>query len=176
QLLDLKTTDHLQKEDLLKQLKAIEESDRNRVTGKKLHIDSLRNTAVGYPVSGALNDTLFLIYTTIGSSTPAERAVIISGKIRRLYEDDFLKTDSIRVVKSESTYDIVSRELIIMSVSENDAIWYGKDMSALADEFCQKVKDSIENAKSENSWLKITIRIGLVLLVIVIAWLIFWLV
>ena len=176
QLLELKTTDHLQKADLLEQLRAIEESERTRIASKKLHIDSLRNTVVGYPVTGAMGDTLFLIYAKIGSSTPSERAVIISGKIRKLYEDDFLKTDSIRVIKSESTYDIVSRELIIMSVSENDALWSGKDMPALADEFCQKVKDSIETAKSENSWLKITIRIGLVLLVIAIAWLVFWLV
>lgn len=169
QLLLLKTTDNLQKEDLLKQLKTIEENDKNRITHKKSRIDSLRNTAKGYPVLGVIKDTLFLIYSKIGASTPSERAINISKKIKQLYEDDFLKIDSILVIKSENTYDIVYGELIIMSISENDAIWYGKSMPELADSFLEIVKNSILKSKSENSWQKLIIRIGLVLLVIAIA-------
>ena len=176
QLLKLKTTDNLQKEDLLRQLKTIEESDKNRIAVKKSQIDSLRKTAKGYPVKGASEDTLFLIYSKIGASTPRERAINISRKIRKLYEDDFLNIDSLLVLKSENTYDLVYEEIIIMSVSEDDAIWYGKSMAELADEFNETVKNSIIKAKNENSWLKLAIRISLVLLVIVIAWFIIWLV
>jgi small-conductance mechanosensitive channel len=176
QLLKFKTTDNLQKADLLNQLKTIGINDKKRIADKKLHIDSLRNTAKGYPVMGALKDTLFFIYSKIGASTPSERALNISGKIRKLYEDDFLKIDSILVLKSENTYDIVYREIIIMSISENDAIWYGKSMSELADHFKEIVKNSIIKSKSENNWMKLMIRIGLVLLVIVVAWLVFLLI
>jgi len=123
-----------------------------------------------------MKDTLFLVYSKIGASTPKERAINISRKIEKLYEDDFLKTDSILVVKSENTCDIVYGEIIIMSISENDAIWYGKNMSESADFFKEIVKNSIENAKSENSLLKIILRIGLVFLIITIAWLIIWLI
>jgi len=175
QLMKLKTTDNLQKEDLLKQLKTIEENKKNRLADKKTRIDSLRNTAKGYPVLGVMKDTLFFIYSKIGASTPKERAINISRKIEKLYEDDFLKTDSISVINSENTYDIVYGEIIIISISENDAIWYGKSMPELADNFKEIIKKSIIEAKSENNWLKILARIGLVLLVIAIAWFIIWL-
>ncbi|MCK9451082.1 MAG: mechanosensitive ion channel family protein [Bacteroidales bacterium] len=176
QLLKLKTTDNLQKEDLLRQLKTIEESDKNRIANKKSQIDSLRQTAKGYPVKGVLEDTLFLIYSKIGASTPSERAINISRKIRKLYEDDFLNADSLLVMRSENTFDLVYKDMIIMSVSENDAIWYGKSIAELAGEFNETVKNSIVKAKNENSWLKLSIRIGLVLVVIIIAWFIIWLV
>lgn len=176
QLLKLKTTDNLQKEDLLQQLKSIEENEKKRIEDKKAHIESLRNTAKGYPVIGAMKDTLFLIYSKIGASTPKERAINISRKIEKLYEDDFLKADSILVMKSENTFDIIYGEIIIMSISENDAIWYGKGMPELAQSFKESIKNSIVKAKNENSWLKIIVRIGLVLLVIAIAWGLIWLI
>ena len=176
QLLKLKTTDNLQKEDLLQQLKSIEENEKKRIEDKKAHIESLRNTAKGYPVIGSMKDTLFLIYSKIGASTPKERATNISRKIVKLYEDDFLKADSILVMKSENTFDIIYGEIIIMSISENDAIWYGKGMPELAQSFKETIKNSIVEAKNENSWLKLIARIGLVLLVIGIAWAMIWLI
>jgi len=176
QLSKLKTTDNLQKEELLQQLKSIEENEKRRIENKKAHIDSLRNSAKGYPVFGVMNDTLFLIYSKIGALTPKERAINISRKIEKLYEDDFLKTDSILVLKSENTYDIVYGEIIIMSISESDAIWYDKSMHELAQSFKETIKNSIVEAKNANSWLKIIVRIGLVLLVIGIALGLIWLI
>ena len=176
QLSKLKTTDNLQKEELLQQLKSIEENEKSRIEDKKRHIDSLRNTAKGYPVFGVRKDTLFLVYSKIGASTPKERAINISRKIDKLYEDDFFKTDSILVVKSENTYDIVYGESIIMSISESDAIWYDKNIHELAQSFKETIKNSIVEARNENSWLKLITRIGLVLLVIAIAWGLIWLI
>ncbi len=169
QLRKLKTTDNLQKEDLILQLKTIEENEQKRIADKKNQINALRNTAKGYPVVGVLQDTLFLVYSKIGASTPSERAVNISKKIEKLYDDDFLRTDSIQILKAENTYDIVYHDIIIMSISENDALWYGKSMESLADEYQQTIAQSIINAKKENGWLKLLSRIGLVLLVIAIA-------
>lgn len=174
QLLKLKTTDNLQKEDLLKQIKAIEENEQKRIDNKKAHIDSLRHTAQGYPVTGILSDTLFLIYSKIGASTPAERAENITAKIRKLYDNDFLKPDSIVELKSENTYDLVYGDMIIMSISESDALWYDKSMIELADQFKQIITTSLINAKKENSWIRIMIRTGLVLLVIALVWFFFW--
>jgi len=176
QLSKLKTTDNLQKEELLQQLKSIEENEKRSIENKKAHIDSLRNSAKGYPVFGAMNDTLFLVYSKIGALTPKERAINISRKIEKLYEDDFLKTDSILVLKSENTYDIVYGEIIIMSISESDAIWHDKSMHELAQSFKETIKNSIVEAKNANSWSKILVRIGLVLLVIGIAWGLIWLI
>ena len=63
-----------------------------------------------------------------------------------------------------------------MSVSEYDAIWYGKGMLELANEFSAKISNSIVEAKNENSLQKLILRIGLILLVIAIARFIIWLI
>ncbi|WP_339838426.1 mechanosensitive ion channel family protein [uncultured Flavobacterium sp.] len=172
QLNSLKTTDNSQKKALLQQLKEIEEKEAQRIAGKKAKIDSLQKSANGFPVISVMEDTLFFVYSKIGASTPKERASNISKKIEKLYEDDFLKIDSIVVIQTENTFDIVYGETIIMSISETDGMWYNKNTFELADEFKVKVKDSIIEAKKENSLLKLLKRIGLVILVIVLALLI----
>ncbi|NIJ45239.1 small-conductance mechanosensitive channel [Wenyingzhuangia heitensis] len=167
-LQSLKTTDNLKKEELLNQLKQIEEAEKNRISDKKNRIDALRNTAKGHPVVGVMKDTLFLIYAKIGSSTAAERAKNISKKIEKLYNDDFLKIDLIKVNPFENTYDIVYNELIIMSISEADAIWYNQSLESSANLFKDTIKTAIVTAKKENSLQKILLRVGLVLLAIII--------
>ncbi len=176
QLLQLKTTDNLQKEALLKQLQAIDENEQKRLADKKAQINALRSTAHGYPVIGAMKDTLLHIYSKIGAATPNERAASINRKITQLYDDDFLNADSIRILKAENTYDIVYGELIIMSISESDALWYDSTMPELAAAYQLAIKQSIVKAKKENSLLKLAARIGWVVLVIAIAWLIIWLI
>jgi len=166
----LKTTDNLQKENLLKALKAIEENEKARLSNKKARIDSLRNTAKGYPVIGALKDTLMFMYLKLGASSPKERATNISNKILNLYKDDFIKLDSIFVLKSENTYDIVYGEMIIMSISENDAIWYDTKALNLANEFKNKIIKSLLAAKKENILSNLLLQIGLVLLVLIVLW------
>ena len=174
QLKLLTATDNPQKEGLIQKLKVIEENDSLRIAEKKRRIDELRNTAQGYPVIGVSKDTLFLIYSKIGASTPRERAANITSKIKKLYLADFFRTDSLVVVKSENTYDIVYGETILMSVSENDALWYGKSMPELAASFKLFIRNSIIQARKENSLTKLLFRIGLAVLVIVFSWLIIW--
>lgn len=171
-LQSLKTTDNLKKEELFKQLKKIEESENQRISEKKAKIDALRNTAKGFPVVGVMKDTLFLIYSKIGSSTASERAQNISKKIALLYNDDFLKIDQIRVHPFDNTFDIVYNDLIIMSISEADAIWYNQSIDNSAELFKNNIKNAITTAKKENSVQKIAMRIGLVLLVFFSIWIV----
>jgi small-conductance mechanosensitive channel len=141
--------------------------DNEAITGtqNKARIDSLRITVKGYPVVGAQNDTIFYIYSKIGSFTPQERAASISGKIKKLYNDDFLNIDSIINVQSENTIDIVYKDMIVMSVSESDAMWSNKTKADLADENSKKIKESILSAKKGNRVIVLLFRIGLVILV-----------
>ena len=169
-LKSLKTTDNIQKQELLKQLKEIEQSEIDRINEKKARIDSLRKTAKGFPVVGVLQDTLFSIYTKIGSSTPKERASNISKKIENLYNDDFLNIDEIKVAKYENSFDIVYKEIIIMSISEADAIWYNHTIKDTAERFKDTIKIAITNAREENSLQKLLIRIALTLGAILLTW------
>ncbi|NKI26416.1 mechanosensitive ion channel family protein [Arenibacter sp. 6A1] len=176
ELKSLKTTDNLQKEALLIQLKSIEDEENLRIANKKARIDTLRNTAHGYPVISILGDTLFTIYSKFGAFTPMERAVRINKKIKALSEDDFLKIDAITVLKSENTVDLVYEDTVIMSISETDAMWYDKSPHEVADEFREIIKKAILDGKKENNLITLLLRVGLVLLVIFLGWLIIWLI
>lgn len=176
QIISLTTTDNLKKEELQRQLEEIETHQKRLEFEKRNRIDSLRSTAVGHPVTGAMNDTLFYIYSKIGAVTPNERAENISRKINQLYKNDFLKIDSIGIVSSEYTLDITYGELIIMSVSEADALWYNTSMENLAEAFKNKISESISEARKHYSFSRLLIRLGLVLLVLAVARLLIWLI
>lgn len=176
QIISLTTTDNLKKEELQRQLEEIEKQQKRLEQEKRNRVDSLRATALGYPVTGAMNDTLFFIYSKIGAVTPYERAENISRKINKLYKNDFLKIDSIGIISTEYTLDITYGELIIMSISETDALWYNTSMENLAETFKIKISESIVEAKSHYSFSRLLIRLGLVLLVLAVARLLIWLI
>jgi small-conductance mechanosensitive channel len=172
-VLKLQTAKPDEHNELIEELKAVDENEVKQIADKIQRIEALRSTTTGYPVIGPSKDTLFFIYTKMGASSPKERAANCSRKIGILYDDEFLIPDSIVVVKSENTYDIVYGEMIAMSISENDAIWYGKGMPETAESIKELIKNSIVSAREDNSLMKILFRIGLVLLVILIAWMLF---
>jgi len=176
QLSSLRASDNLKKEELQMQLQAIFEKEARMIERKKVRLDSLRNIVKGYPVFGVQKDTLFAIFSKIGSFSAQERAGSISGKIKKLYNDDFLQIDSIVPVQSENTFDIVYRDMIIMSVSESDAIWNNKSILDLAQETTDKIKKSIQIARSEKRLSVWLMRIGLVIIVIASIFLLIWLI
>ncbi|TDW52394.1 mechanosensitive ion channel-like protein [Flavobacterium sp. 270] len=74
----------------------------------------------GYPVN-PFKDTLFYVYNKVGSFAAENRANTITEKIRKLYEDSFFEKDSIRIVPSEITQDIVYKDdFVIMSILDID--------------------------------------------------------
>ena len=158
----------LQRNDLLRELSAIEEN-RQSIQEEIQHAASLHTLATGYPVIGPGTDTLFYIYAKIGSSTPGERAVNITRKIGKLYEDDLVKADSIHIVRAEDNYDVVYKETIIMSVSAADAIWYVEDPKTLAERFSHAIKEAIKSAREDTSLTILLGRIGLIILVLAVA-------
>ena len=165
-LASLKTADNVNKEKLQKQLQGISDRELMRIEQKRARIDSLRINAIAYPVIGAMNDTLFLIYAKIGASTARERAANVSKKLKNLYDDDFLNIDSIITIDSENTQDIVYGEIIIMSVSETDALWNNTTIHELAKTYLLVITESIKLAKQEYRLYKILLRIGLILLIL----------
>lgn len=176
QLKSLKTTDNLQKEELLDRLKAIDEKEKQRIQEKIDRINAFKAKASGYPVTGILSDTLFSLYTKIGAVTARERAANISQKIQNLYDDDFLVIDSIQTVKSDNMYDVVYKNNIIMSVSENDALWQETTIEKLANQFTGIIKSSLSNAKESKSTYRVLMRIGLMILVLLVVFFVFWII
>ncbi len=165
-LSSLKTTDNLQKEKLQEQLQALNNKEAQRIAQKKARIDSLRQTVKSYPVTGFFNDTLFVIYSKFGSFSAKDRAEAISSRIEKLKDTYGFRTIMLKVEEAEATDDIVFDESIVMSVSENDAIWNNKPREELAEEYRLIIGGAVENYLAETSFATLAKEFGLVLLVL----------
>jgi small-conductance mechanosensitive channel len=131
---------------------------------------------IGYPVV-PFKDTLFFIYNKIGSFKAENRATAIASRIDLLYNDPFYNSDSLAVIASEGSVDIVyKRDLIIMSVTELDAKAVGGNSLSLAKKNSSIINKAIlyqQEYNSEGNWLK---RIGLAALLLGIIILIVWII
>ena len=170
QLEELSTSEKRKNAELLQRLEDIDNEQKQRLYTQKARIDSLRTVATGYPVKGRLQDTLFYIYNRVGAFSPAQRALSISKRIELIAEADRFFTDSLKVVKAENGFDIVYDDLVIVTISDVDALWEGTTAKLLSDRLSVTIQDSIVKARKETSWIKIQIRIGLMLLVFGVAW------
>jgi small-conductance mechanosensitive channel len=176
QVKSLKANDNKQRQALLDQIRIYEEQEQKQVELKKARIDSLRANAKGYPVMGILNDTLFFIYSKLGSVKPGERAQNVKKRINILLEDDFLNLDSIIIEDADNTSDIIYKDIIITSVSETDAIWQNTTRKQLAAEYSKQIRQDLIKAREDRKLSTLLIRLGLALLVIFVTGMMIWLV
>lgn len=171
----LNTTKASNKQLQLELVNKIAESNRQAVAldvEKQREIQQMKSSAIGHPILDPANDTIVMIYSRFGASTPDERAKKASAKINQLTKEDFYVADSLRIIHSEYTYDIMYGDLIILSLSEKDAIWYDENLKHLAATVKSKIDQSIQDARKEKSLTKILIRIGLVLIIIALTYLV----
>lgn len=169
QLNSLKTTDNLKKEELQQKLQELSDKETQRIAQKKAQIDSLRQTVKAYPVHGFFKDTLFLIYSKLGSFSARDRADAISKRIKKLKDNLTFKTEQLKVVEAETTVDIIYDETIVMSISENDAIWNNATKLELAQDYQQIIGKATETYLKETSLTTLAKEIGLALLVLLAA-------
>ncbi len=113
---------------------------------QKLKIDSLRSVLNGFPVILS-QDTLFYVYTKLGSYSPKERARVISGRLGRLAEEYYYNEDSLVIIPTELTTDISYGEGTIISISELDAIWMNSTKEKLAEKYRNKIARAIKAYK-----------------------------
>jgi len=132
------------------------------------------STLKGYPVR-PFKDTLFYVYNKVGSFSAENRAKAITEKIRKLYEDSFFEKDSIAIVPSDISQDIVYKnDFIIMSVLEVDAKAENQTVHFIATRNLNAIKRAILYQNENYSMLPK--RLGYTLLLIVIIGLVLYLV
>ena len=170
----LSTTDNRKKQQLENQLQELKQKDSLRLVEKKKAIDIRRKAATGYPVIGFFKDTLFTIYNNSGSFTAHDRALAVSERIRKLGEELGTKEIEISTIKNESTIDISHNEQILISISENDALWNDTTTTALAEKYRKKIKQHLQEYRSETSLSTLLKEFGLAILVLVILGLILY--
>lgn len=171
QINDLKTTDNLKKEELQEQLKVLNEKENSRIANKKAEIEAMRETTKGFPVMGFFDDTLFSIYANSGSFSAKERALFISNRIVATKNEIIASKDSLKIITTDAGANIVFSEVILMSVSENDALWNNKSINELAIEYKNIIETAIANYENETNVITLLKEIGLAILVLVLIWL-----
>ncbi len=171
----LKSNDNSGKMSILEELNTINVKDSLRKVDMIARARYLRKSVVGYPVT-LFSDTIFKIYTRIGASTPSDRALNVTKRIKNLYDNDFFNPDSLVLVESENTTDIVYGDLIVISISELDGYINLSSKEELAKDYSTKIKSAISLQKEKNSLAKILVRIGLMILVIAGIALLIWLI
>ena len=164
----LKTTDNLKKEELQAQIQAISEKESKRLFEKIARIDSLKKITSGYPVVGFFNDTLFLLYSKLGSFSPKDRADAINKRIRVLGSNIKYNESNLKVQNAETTEDIVMEQTIVMSITETDALWNNTSREDLANKYREIINTAILKYKEETDYFNIAKKVGLALLVLLI--------
>ncbi|MDD2856233.1 MAG: mechanosensitive ion channel family protein [Desulfuromonadaceae bacterium] len=91
------------------------------------------------------------IKSKVLSFSPEDRARLISDRLAKLVKDPTFKTDSLKVMNSESSSDIVTGDIILMSVADEDALAEGKERLLLADDYAAKIRSAVEARKNEYS-------------------------
>jgi len=101
---------------------------------------------------------LFSVQEKILSLTPKDRASLISARLAKLAKNPLFKTETITTVEGETTTDISTGELIIMTVTEKDAEAAGKPRAELARDYAEIFRTAIK--KSSNAYSIKSILIG----------------
>lgn len=167
QIDELRSSETSKREKLRKQLQLLTQNDSLKKIQLKREVDSLKTITPGYAIV-PYRDTLFYIYTSIGSVTAAERSRIVNERIKRLYHNFFLKSDSIHLVDYGQSVDLMFNEQILVSITEADAMWLEKNKHEIATIYKQKILENLLIFKKDKSFSGIAREVGLALLVIIL--------
>lgn len=111
-------------------------------------IDSLRKITAGFPVV-IDRDTLFSFYARRGGVMPADRAEKTKDMIYSLGKKLVLKPDTLHIFNSEYVTDIMSGDKVILSLTDQDAMWQNTTRQELASSYLQIVSKKISDLHAE---------------------------
>jgi small-conductance mechanosensitive channel len=157
-----------QNKDLSIKLLEIQRDDSIKQAHQKSEIEQLKSIAKPSYVK-LFADTLFAIYTPIGSYSPEQRAQDAHEKILALYDDDNYNADYFSLHPQMDLLNVHYKNDIIFSVTNYDALWYNQSMQQLANTYLQNVKFSIQKNKENYTWQNIALRWAQVLIIIIVA-------
>ena len=147
QIQELKLQSILMQERLKDSGKSARE-DSLRQALRRARIDSLRNIIQGVPLV-VEGDTLFRLYDRKGGMMPEERVQNINEAIMESGKSIKLIPDSVYVFEGDYTTDIMAGTNVIMSVTDNDAIWQNTTRQELGAEYCVIIKNKINELHDE---------------------------
>ncbi|MFT4791739.1 MAG: small-conductance mechanosensitive channel [Arcticibacterium sp.] len=164
----LKTTDNLKKEELLLQLKDIKNEEAENLAVRKSTIEQLREKNIGYPVIGFFNDTLFTVYSNLGSFSAKERASAVSVRLKKIAQIRNFAADSLKQTAEYNNLNLVYADIIVMSISEDDALWANINKESIATNYQKIIAEAVIQYQNETNIVTLLKEFGLALLVLII--------
>jgi len=156
------------KKELQQKLVALEQADSLKKVYARQRIIQLKATNRGIPVVPFNRDTLFYVYNKLGPLNPSERVQNIERKLAQLADDPFFSPDSIKVIPNENNIDVSYNDLVLLTVTDDDALWMDQDKMQVAQQYAATVRTAVLQDKKENSLQSVLIRVAWLLLIIVI--------
>lgn len=147
-------------------------ADSVKLSQQRQRIDSLRQFTKGVPVI-AEGDTLFYLFTKRGGYAPQQRAQMTGAAIEEIGKRFNLRPDSLSIDHSDIVSDLMYGNKVLLSLTDQDALWEGVSRDSLAKERRQNVITKLHEMKAEHSVWRMAKRILYFLLVIVGQYLLF---
>ncbi|MFT4223272.1 mechanosensitive ion channel family protein [Dysgonomonas sp.] len=142
-------------------------SDSLKKADQIRRIDSLRKITAGSPVI-IERDTLFSFYARRGGVMPADRAERTKEMILSLGKKLVLKPDSLHIFNSEYVTDIMSGNKVILSLTDEDALWQNTTREELVNSYLQIISKQVSDLHAEYG-LQQKIKSVLLLVLIIIS-------
>ena len=134
---------------------------------QRQRIDSLRQITQGAPLV-IEGDTLLVLYARKGGMLAEARVQEAEKKIEALGHRMAFAVDSVYVYEGELFSDIMSGDEVILSVTDQDALWEHKQRAVLAEEYATVIENKIRELHDDYGLQMRLWRILLALVVIVV--------
>ncbi|MFC2109395.1 mechanosensitive ion channel family protein [Bacteroidota bacterium] len=167
QISELTSRDKRKKASLEFKIDSLKNVQISRDLKAKKEIDSLRANVKGVPVL-FFKDTVFYIYSKLGSFSPSERAERIQHKLENLVNNATYKEKLLLVEEGEDSFDLIHGDVIITSVTNKDAFWENKPKKEIAEALKALLAVKIKDYQSQNNFFALILRIGVLIFTILI--------
>ncbi|MBC9931650.1 mechanosensitive ion channel family protein [Chitinophaga qingshengii] len=167
QILQLSNSNNQRKKELEQKLADIIQTDSLKKARQLERINQMKAISQGIPIA-PFGDTLFRVYYKLGPFKPIERAASITKKLQLIEKDPFFSPDSIRVTPNENTVDIVYNDLIVQTITDDDALWLNQDKAQVANDYAAIIRKAIQQQKAQHSMQYILVRLGWLALILAV--------
>ena len=142
-------------------------ADSLKIAEQRRCIDSLRTVTPGVPVV-VDDDTLFTLYAGRSGYSAIDRAEMVNEIVTTIGSRQSLGRDSVYLVDNEGYTDIMYGRRVIISLTDQDALWQNTSRRELAEAYKPVIAAKIHQLKSDHSLFQLIKRALLFMLVIFI--------
>ncbi len=95
---------------------------------------------------------LFSVNTAMGPYSPEERVSIILNRLQKISDDRSFNPEEIKVEIKDGYPCIIYKDIVIMTLSQEDRKYEGLSDREVADKYAQKIRNTLKSYKEERSF------------------------